>query len=481
MTTTELDVAIFGAGTAGLSARAEVAKVTQNYRVFDPGPYGTTCARAACMPSKAFLQSAHDYHRRHSFGNLGIRGGEALEADISAVLAETRALRDSLVQGVLDGMESWRGTHLVAHVPEFQQDGTFVAGGEIFRPRATVIATGTRPLVPKPWQGFGDRVVTSNSFFEMTDLPRRMAVVGLGPVGLELGQAMARLGVEVTGFDPSPSLGGLADPELEPVLRDAMQREMRIVNAAAEPSQDPGGALRLHWPDGEITVDRVLLAIGRTVDLSDLKLDRIGVKFGKKGRPVLQDGRLDQPGVPVYFAGDVSGGSALLHEASDEGRIAGWCAVRGKAATFQRRVPLRIVFTEPQIAVAGSGWEELSDERADELASGHASFTNAGRARLERYRTGAVCVYAEIKSARLLGAAFVSHAAEHMAHFMAYAIEHESNLKELLRTPFYHPTHEEVLRRALRSALDECDTSLGELEEIRCQDTPVDCDSRGPD
>ena len=88
MTINEIDVAIVGAGTAGLSARAEVAKVTQNYRVFDPGPHGTTCARAACMPSKAFLQSAHDFHRRQSFTGLGIRGDGKLEIDGKAVLAE---------------------------------------------------------------------------------------------------------------------------------------------------------------------------------------------------------------------------------------------------------------------------------------------------------------------------------------------------------------------------------------------------------
>lgn len=474
MTINEIDVAIVGAGTAGLSARAEVAKVTQNYRVFDPGPYGTTCARAACMPSKAFLQSAHDFHRRQRFAGLGIRGDGKLEIDGKAVLAETRALRDSFVEGVLEGMESWRGTHLVAHVPEFQQDGTLAAGGETYRPRATIIAVGTKPAVPGPWQGFGDRVITSESFFEMTQLPRRMAVVGLGPVGLELGQAMARLGVEVTGFDPSPSLGGLADPELEPVLRKSMEREMRLVNATAEPTQDPGGAVRLRWPDGETTVDRVLLSVGRRSDLSDLKLERIGVKLDEKGRPVLEEGRLDQSGVHVYFAGDASGGPALLHEASDEGRVAGWCAARGKPASFRRRTPLRIVFTEPQIAVAGCGWEEISDMEDSEVASGLASFTNAGRARLERYETGCIRIHADRKTARVLGATFVCHAAEHMAHLLAFAIGQESSLKDVLRMPFYHPTHEEVLRRALRSALKDCDVEPGDLEEVRCQDTPVD-------
>jgi dihydrolipoamide dehydrogenase len=127
MTAEDLDVAIIGAGTAGLSAQAEVAKVTDRYRVFDSGPYGTTCVRSACMPSKALLQSAHDFHRRHAFDALGIKGAERLSVDAALVLAQTRALRDGLAEGVLGDMASWRETHLVPHVPVFAADGTLRA------------------------------------------------------------------------------------------------------------------------------------------------------------------------------------------------------------------------------------------------------------------------------------------------------------------------------------------------------------------
>ena len=144
MTVEDIDVAIIGAGTAGLSVRAEVAKLTDSYRVFDPGPYGTTCARSACMPSKAFVQSAHDVHRRHAFPALGIRGGEGLSVDGAAVLVATRRLRDGLVKGVLEGMKAWRATHLVPHGPEFRDDGTLEADGRAFRPRAARVRPALR-------------------------------------------------------------------------------------------------------------------------------------------------------------------------------------------------------------------------------------------------------------------------------------------------------------------------------------------------
>ena len=479
MSVEPLDVAVIGAGTAGLSAREEVAKATDRYRVFDPGPYGTTCARNACMPSKALLQSAHDFHRRHAFAALGIAGAEHLRVDAGRVLAETRALRDDLVAAVLEDMESWRATHLVPHAPVCEADGTLRAGGRRFRPRATVVATGSRPVVPGPWRArLGERVMTSDDVFELEDLPARVAVVGLGPVGLELGQALARLGVEVTGFDPAPSIGGLSDPALQSRLRAALEAEMTVVAAEIDPAPAADGAVAIRWDGGEIEVDRVLAAMGRRPNLEGLGLEALGVDLEAGGPGALPVDRLDLPGPNLHFAGDCGPGPALLHEAADEGRIAGRAAARGEAAAFRRRAPLRLVFSDPQIAVVGADHAEL-EARGEEVVAGEADFDASGRTRLQRSGGGAVRVYAERASARLLGAAVVAPAAEHLGHLLARAVERGEDLRELLRMPAYHPTHEEVLRRALRAALARCDVEVDPLEEIRCADTPVDRDAAG--
>jgi len=474
MTMQQIDVAIIGAGTAGLSARAEVAKVTDSYRVFDPGPLGTTCARTGCMPSKAFLQSAHDYHRREAFVALGLEGMREVQAIGSAVLAQTRALRDDLADGVIDGMESWSETHLVRQGPEFTADGTLRAGDLVFRPKATVIATGTRPVVPRDWRNaLGDRLVTTDTFFEMSELPARIAVIGLGPVGLELGQALARLGVAVTGFDPSPTQGGISDPALQDHLEASVGREMKIIQASADPRLAPDGSVTVTWEGGEITVDCVLAAMGRTPNIESLKLDRIGAALSEHGHPVLPQGQLNAAGTSIYFAGDLSGGPALLHEAADEGRVAGFHAARGKDAAFTRRTPLHILFTDPQIASVGATFDKLPDKE-DEIAIGTASFSSAGRARVARGSGGVARIYADKATSRLRGAAIMGPQAEHMAHLLAYALCSEAQLNDLLRMPFYHPTHEEVLRRAIRAALAECDVEQGALDETRCRDTPVD-------
>ncbi len=477
MSAEKLDVAIVGAGTAGLSARAEVARVTDSYLMFDPGPYGTICARSACMPSKALLQSAHDFHRRHAFEELGILGGGGLEVDTARVLAETRRLRDSLVDGVMRSMESWRETHLVPQAPVFEPKGILRAGKDQFRPRATVIATGSQPVIPEGWRDrLGERLVTSDDIFELRELPRRMAVIGLGPVGLELGQALARLGVEVTGFDPETTIGGLTDPELLQHLRRSLAAEMTIVEGIAEPVVRDRGAIHMRWDSGDTEVDMVLVATGRAPNITGLGLETWGVTPDEDGRPALPAGQLNLSGTRIYFAGDAGQGPALLHEASDEGRLAGFFAARNEDARFDRRTPLRMVFCEPQIALAGASWDELQDHAA-EIAFGEASFDTAGRTRLQRAPGGALRIYAEKATARILGAAIVAPEAEHLAHLLAYAIERKDDLRALLRMPAYHPTHEEVLRRGVRAALKNCSVNATELDAIRCEDAPVDCDA----
>lgn len=473
MTVREIDVAIIGAGTAGLAARGEVAKVTDSYRVFDPGPLGTLCARVACMPSKALLQSAHDFHRRHAFEALGIDGAGHLRPDTARVLAETRALRDDMARSVVDKMAEWRGDHLVQESAHFEGDGVLRAGASRFRPRATIIATGSRPDVPQGWkERFGDRVLTSDDIFELKDLPGRMAVVGLGPIGLELGQALARLGVEVTAFDPRPRLGGLSHPDLCGTLREMLAGEMRIVAARADPHPGRNGAIAMRWEDGETDVDAVLVAMGRTPALGGLGLETLDPRLSPGERPDLAKGQLNLQGTRLYFAGDAGAGPPLLHEAADEGRIAGFHAARGEDARFARRVPLAIVFSDPQAAVAGRSWGDMEDDPG--IVTSGADVTGSGRNRLQRGAGGAIRLHARRSDARIVGAEILAPGAEHMGHLIAHAIERASTVGDLLKMPFYHPTEEEILRRALRGLAQDCAIDMDEIEAIRCDDTPAD-------
>ena len=241
----ELDVAILGAGTAGLSARREVAKVTSNYLVFDGGKLGTTCARAGCMPSKVLIQVANDFHVRTKLQRRGISGGDHLAVDGGALMSHVRSLRDRFVRAVVDSMESWQETHLVRHHARLVDPHTIEAGGERYRARRIIIATGSRPTRSRAWQDAAALLSDSDDVFEWPTLPRFVAVIGLGVIGVELGQALARLGTQVIGISLDKAIGGLSDPEIQDYAVRALEKEFPIDTTGVRNLTVKHGKLRI--------------------------------------------------------------------------------------------------------------------------------------------------------------------------------------------------------------------------------------------
>ena len=178
-----LDVAIIGAGTAGLSALRVVRRRTQRFVIINDGPWGTVCARVGCMPSKILIEAANAYHRRGSFAEFGITGAESLKADVPAVLQRVRRLRDDFVRGTLKATEGLGERAISGRAHLLGPDRLEVNGREL-RARRSIIATGSHPIVPAPWRDLGERLLTTDTLFEQRDLPARMAVVGMGPVGV---------------------------------------------------------------------------------------------------------------------------------------------------------------------------------------------------------------------------------------------------------------------------------------------------------
>ncbi|MGD8429255.1 MAG: FAD-dependent oxidoreductase, partial [Ectothiorhodospiraceae bacterium] len=166
---------IIGAGTAGLTALKEAQRHTEDVLLVNDGPYGTTCARVGCMPSKALLAPAHGYSHRRFLAETGIQGTENLRVDLPTVLRQVRALRDRFIQGPIKLADSL-GERSVAGKPRFLDANTIEVNGERITANATVVATGTRPIVPASWRELGRRVLTSDDLFEQPDLARRVAV-----------------------------------------------------------------------------------------------------------------------------------------------------------------------------------------------------------------------------------------------------------------------------------------------------------------
>ena len=449
-------IAILGAGSAGLTALAQVRKHTDDFVIVNHGAYGTTCARVGCMPSKALIQAADDYHRRHELETLGIRGGSGLMVDLPAVLQRVRDYRDARVAGVLGATEKL-GERSIAGRARLDGPQRIVVeladgGEEVVEAEQIIIATGTRPVVPAAWRAFGDRILTTDDLFEQPDLPRRIAVIGLGVIGLELGQALARLGLEVAGYEMRETLGPLSDPIVQGEAERLMGAEFPLhLGRAVDLGQGAGGVIVVDDGEEQREVDVVLAAMGRRPNTDGLGLDTLGVPLDDRGLPEFDRHTLRVGELPVFITGDVNGELQVLHEASDEGFVAAWNALHGPSR-FCRRVGLAIAFSDPQIAVVGQSFAELADR---DVAIGEFDFAQQPRALAMLKAAGRLRIYAERGTGRLLGAEILIPAAEHIGHLLALAVQREMTVAELLTLPFYHPVLEEGLRSALRPLAKE--------------------------
>ena len=443
-----VDVAIIGAGTAGLFALRQVKRFTDSYVVIDGGTLGTTCARVGCMPSKVMIQTAEDYHHRHDLALTGIDGGERLALQAPKAMEYVRRMRDSFVEHVMGGPVSKLGDKLIRSHASFRAPGVIeVAGGTVHAKRV-IVATGSKPVVPQAWQQFGDRVITTDRIFEQESLPNSMAVLGLGVIGLELGQALARLGVEVTGVDMLERVGGLADDTVNETAVQAMRQEFPLwLGEKAELAEGMDGRVRVSAGDKSVEVEQVLVAAGRKPNVDGLGLDTLGLELDGRGVPTYDPETMKVPGAPIFIAGDANAELPLQHEARDEGQIAGYNAARGTEQRFRRRAPLAIVFSQPNVVTVGESWETLQHE---DVLVGTCRFEGDQRSRIKHADTGVARIYADRRDGRLRGASMAAPDGEHLGHLFALAVQQGLTAADVLRMPFYHPTIEERVQDALR-------------------------------
>ncbi len=456
-----VDVAIIGAGSAGLAALREVKKRTQNFVIINDGPWGTTCARVGCMPSKLLIEAANAFHHRTAFDGFGIHGADRLTVDSAAVLRRVRRLRDEFVAGTLDATETL-GERAISGRARLLSPGRLQVNGREVRARSIIIATGSRPVVPAAWRALGERVQTTDTLFEQETLPARMAVVGLGPLGVEIAQALSRLGVKVTAFSRNKSIAGVTDPQVNAVAMDLLGREFSLhPGADAELAATANGVRVRTGPSDdnrEIEVDQVLAALGRRPNIDDLGLETLGVALDAQGMPRVDRTTLQVADLPVFLAGDANAEMPLLHEAADDGHIAGINATQPGVTCFARRTPLVIVFTDPGLAMVGRRFNTLDGVKP---LVGEVNFEHQGRARAGQRNKGLLRIYASPQEGRLLGAEMCAPAAEHMAHLLALAIGRSLTVRDLLRLPFYHPVLEEGLRTALRGLAKQLPADAG--------------------
>ena len=461
------DVAVIGAGTAGLAAYRAARAAGRRALLIEGGVHGTTCARVGCMPSKLLIAAAEAAHAVLRFPAFGLRLEGRVAVDGRAVMERVRRERDRFVGFVIEGVEAIPAGDKLAGPARFVGDTRLVVGADVaVDARAIVIATGSSPSIPPAWRALGPRLVTNEDVFEWVDLPRSVAVFGPGVIGLELGQALSRLGVRIKVYGRSGSIGSLGDPALVDEATRLFGDEFPLdTRARADVSADGDGVVVTERDaNGGSRTERfefVLAATGRRPNVRDLGLERTTLVRDTAGVPVFDRDTLQCGDAPVFIAGDANDDVPLLHEAADEGRIAGTNAARyPDVHAGLRRAPLAVVFTDPQIAIVGGGFAALAGR---EYVFGEVSFENQGRSRVMQRNRGRLRVYADRATGALLGAEMLGPDAEHLGHLLAWALQLDLTIADMLRLPFYHPVVEEGLRTALRDA----QAKLGERARAR--------------
>jgi len=446
--TKQVDVAVIGAGHAGLNAIKEIRKVTDDWVLVNGGPLGTTCARIGCMPSKVAIHLADTYKMRERLARYGVSGGEALALDRPAALEHVRDLRDMFVDLVLaNTTDEMDDEHLIQEYAELLDAHRLRVGGREITADSIVVATGACSVVPDAWRAdFADGILSVDDIFEQEELPASVAIIGLGPIGLEIGQALHRLGISVTGIDHGERICRIQDPAVNRAAVDIFRREFPLWLGEEPQVERCEAGFRVRSGEREVVVEKLFLALGRHPNLQRLRLERLGVPMDRLGVPKYDPTTLRVGRTSVYLAGDAAGGIANLQRAAAQGRIAGWNAVHRRKQRWQAHAPMAIIFTEPNIACVGIPWNDFDERR---MVVAEQRFGPVGRALIMGQNRGLLRVYAERKSGRILGAAMVGPRCEHLAHLLAWAIEQRMTVQQALAMPFYHPVVEEALQDAL--------------------------------
>lgn len=445
------DIAIIGAGSGGLVAASGAAQLGLKVVLFEKGEMGGDCLNYGCVPSKALIAAARAAEAGRGAHKFGVRFAPP-EIEWSAVSAHVRGVIEEIAP--IDSQERFEslGVIVIREAARFLDRRTIVSNSVEVRARKIVIATGARAFIP-PIPGLSDvDYLTNESVFALPERPRRLLILGGGAIGLELGQAFARLGAEVVIVEAGQMLAS-ADAEARAVVRARLEREgvkllegTKVLRAARA---EGGVELIVTGAGGEETIagSHLLVAAGRRPVVEGLDLERAGVAYDAKG--VRTDAHLRTTNRRIWAVGDVAGREQFTHAAGFHGglfvRNALFRVSQGRADS----TPLpRVVYTAPELAEVGLSEADARKQFGKRVRAVSAQYDDNDRARTDRAADG----FAKLivgPGGKLLGATIVGEGAGETIALIQLAIANKLKIGALT-SPFApaYPTRAEIAKRA---------------------------------
>jgi pyruvate/2-oxoglutarate dehydrogenase complex dihydrolipoamide dehydrogenase (E3) component len=445
---------VVGGGTAGLVTAAIAAGLGARVALVERSLLGGDCLNVGCVPSKALLRAARAWHEARRAAPAFAGPTADGDGDFAGVMERMRRIRADL--SPVDGAERFRGLGVDVFLGEARFTGrdSIEVAGAVLRFRRAVIATGARPSVP-PIPGLADSAfLTNETVFTLTELPRRLAIIGAGPIGCELAQAFTRFGSDVTVFDEADRVLTNDDPDAGAVIRAALERDgVRFrLGASLSAVERDGHGWRLRYDTNTgsgdaATVDRILVATGRRAEHAALVLDAAGIQAGPRGIEV--DDRMRTTNRRVFAIGDVASRHRFTHAADAQARLVVPNALFfgiGGGKVGELVVPW-CTYTDPELAHTGRTAAEL-DAAGAAYDSVTVPLAEVDRARLDGEAEGFLRVHVARGSDKLLGATLVSaHAGETISE-LTLAVRSGLRLGAIGATIHPYPTVAEALRKA---------------------------------
>ena len=454
----QCDVAVLGGGPGGYPAAIRAAQLGANVVLIEQGRIGGTCITVGCIPTKAWVATAHALREAHeTFAKIGVNVSGA-ELDFPQTQQHKEAIVSGLVNGIT-GVVKANGITVVAGRGAFKDAHTIsVEGQEDITFNSAVIATGSHALRP-PVDGIdGPLCVDSTSLLEITEVPRRLLVLGGGVIGVEFASIMQHWGVEVTIVEMLDRLIPAEDADASKELARAFKKRgiTMHLDTRATAVVEGKNSVTVTFQDadakgGEVKADLVLVATGRGPSVHNIGLESAGVSFDPR-TGVDVDAHMRTTVPHIYAAGDVAGKFQLAHTSFREGEIAAENAL-GHDATIDYAAVPRCTYTDPEVAAVGLTEAQARELHGDDVKIGKFPFSASGRAQMTGETAGWVKTIHEGRYGELLGIVIVGPQATELINAGVVGITAEATIETLADSFAAHPTLAEGLKEAALVAL----------------------------
>jgi pyruvate/2-oxoglutarate dehydrogenase complex dihydrolipoamide dehydrogenase (E3) component len=447
------NLVVLGAGTAGLVAAAGAAGMGAKVALIERQLMGGDCLNVGCVPSKAIIRSAHAAHDVRTANRFGIRVAGAVEVDFPAVMERMRRIRTAISPN--DSAKRFSehyGIDIYFGTARFTGRDTVDASGTSLEFVKAVIATGARAVVP-PIPGLNEvGFLTNHNVFNLTEQPRRLAVVGGGPIGSELAQTFARLGTEVTIIEMADQFLQREDQDAAEILQASLERDgvaVRLSTKLEKLEASPDGkVLFLDTPGGvqQLTVDEILVGVGRTPNVEGLDLEKAGVEYDRSG--VRVNDYLQTTNPKIYASGDICLPFKFTHTADAASRAVIQNALfPGPKKKTSRLVVPWCTYTDPEIAHVGF-YPHEAEQRGIAVDTWEVPMSDVDRAIAEGNEEGFLKVHCKRGTDTILGATIVARHAGEMISEITTAMVAGMGLGGFSGVIHPYPTQAEVIRKA---------------------------------